>query len=109
VDENRISISKDFSPTPAGRYYPQDGDFPGELFRDTILVPSLKKYAKTIVNLDNDSGYGSSFIDEAFGGLLRESKFSRQYLREHLFLQAPEYNMIYVDEAIRDMDRASDE
>lgn len=109
MNENIISISRDFSETPAGRYYPQDGDFPGQRFRDTILVPSLNNYTRTIVNLDNDSGYGSSFIDEAFGGLIRESKFSRQYLREHLFLQAPEDNMIYVDEAIRDMDRASDE
>ena len=41
-----------------------------------ILYPkfmeSIKKNEKLIVNLDGGYGYGSSFLEEAFGGLVRK-------------------------------------
>lgn len=66
----RISVAQDFSPSPAGRY-PEDGPFPGAVFRDKLLIPALKEHEKVIVDLDGTSGYGSSFLEEAFGGLVR--------------------------------------
>lgn len=66
-----ISIAKDFSPTPAGRYR-SDGPFPGEKFRDDLLLPALKAGADAVtVELDGTAGFGSSFLEEAFGGLVR--------------------------------------
>lgn len=66
-----ISIAKDFSPTPAGRYR-DDGPFPGEKFRDDLLLPALKGDNSTVaVELDGTAGFGSSFLEEAFGGLVR--------------------------------------
>ena len=66
-----ISIARQFSPTPAGRYR-ADGPFPGEKFRDELLVPALKRHEGTVVvDLDGTAGYGSSFLEEAFGGLVR--------------------------------------
>lgn len=105
--EHTISISKDFGEAPAGRYHPKDGDFTGELFRKTLLVPSLRTYDRTIVLLDNESGYGSSFLEEAFGGLVREEKFTLQFLEKHLLITAPESNMIYVNDAIADIKEAA--
>ncbi|MEH3087690.1 MAG: STAS-like domain-containing protein [Xylophilus ampelinus] len=66
-----IVIAKDFSPTPAGRYYPEDGDYPGQRFREELLYPALIKNTIVTVDLDGTSGYGSSFLEEAFGGLIR--------------------------------------
>lgn len=70
-----LSIAKDFSEFPAGRI-PDDGPNSGQRFRDDYLAPALKDAIKNSdiveVNLDGTMGYGSSFLDEAFGGLVRE-------------------------------------
>ena len=66
-----IYIAKDYSETPAGRYK-TDGNFSGERFREEFLYPALKENELVEVNLDEALGYGSSFLEEAFGGLIRE-------------------------------------
>lgn len=81
-----ISVAKDFSPSPAGRY-PEDGPYPGAVFRDKLLIPALQSNDKVIVNLDGTSGYGSSFLEEAFGGLVRNG-FSKQVLSEKLVVES---------------------
>ena len=72
MNENNkiIDIGKDFSRYPAGRYT-SDGPFRGESFRSKFLVPALNNNHKIIVLLDDTAGYGSSFLEEAFGGLVR--------------------------------------
>jgi hypothetical protein len=65
-----INIAKEFSDTPAGRYR-RDGPYSGERFRDEILYPALQEYDRVVVNLDGALGFGSSFLEEAFGGLIR--------------------------------------
>lgn len=75
MNKKSISISRDFSETPAGRYK-SDGPYSGENFRDNILYPALKKFDLVEIDLDGTLGYGSSFLEEAFGGLIREKKMS---------------------------------
>jgi len=65
-----LKIAEDFSKEPAGRYR-GDGDASGEVFREERLIPALKKFDRVTVDLDGTEGYGSSFLEEAFGGLLR--------------------------------------
>jgi hypothetical protein len=65
-----IDIGKDFSRYPAGRYQ-TDGPFNGESFRAKFLEPALKNKERITITLDNTAGYGSSFLEEAFGGLVR--------------------------------------
>ena len=65
-----IDIGKDFSRYPAGRYE-TDGPFSGELFRSRFLVPALDNKKQITIELDGTAGYGSSFLEEAFGGLVR--------------------------------------
>lgn len=82
-----ISIAKQFSPTPAGRYR-SDGPFPGERFRDDVLVPELEKPDNVVtVDLDGTAGFGSSFLEEAFGGLVRKG-FSPTVLRQRLRIKS---------------------
>lgn len=72
-----INVAKEFTETPGARYKTQ-GAYSGEEFRDNILYPkfieSIKNNEKLIVNLDGGYGYGSSFLEEAFGGLVRKLK-----------------------------------
>lgn len=66
-----ISIAQQFSPTPGGRYL-ADGPFPGEKFREDLLLPELRKPGNIVtVDLEGTAGFGSSFLEEAFGGLVR--------------------------------------
>lgn len=45
----------------------------GEKFRETILLPAIKEHKGEItVVLDGTYGYGSSFLDESFAGLIRK-------------------------------------
>jgi hypothetical protein len=66
-----INIAKDFSKYPAGRFI-TDGEYSGEQFREDILIPALENEDTIIIELDGTLGYGSSFLDEAFGGLIRK-------------------------------------
>lgn len=65
---------RDFTTTPGARYR-TDGPFSGQEFREDYLVPALKdaldKGAMLEVNLDHAVGFGTSFLEEAFGGLQR--------------------------------------
>lgn len=70
MSNKTIFIAKDYSDTPAGRYI-SDGTFSGERFREEFLYPALKENDHVEVNLDETLGYGSSFLEEAFGGLIR--------------------------------------
>lgn len=65
-----IDVGKDFSRYPAGRYE-TDGPFNGELFRKKFLVPLLNSKEPVTIELDGTAGYGSSFLEESFGGLVR--------------------------------------
>jgi len=73
-----INIKENFSRYPAGRYR-ADGPYNGEKFREELLMPALSeainKGEKVKVELDGVRGYNSSFLEEAFGGLVRSSKF----------------------------------
>jgi hypothetical protein len=78
-----INIEKDFSRYPAGRFK-ADGPHSGERFREELLIPALKSCeGKIIVEFDGARGLGSSFLEEAFGGLIRVG-FSATELRNRL-------------------------
>lgn len=70
-----INIAKDYSMTPGGRFA-REGRYSGEDFRKTILKPQYLKARENNeqlqVNLDGGFGYATSFLEEAFGGLVRD-------------------------------------
>ncbi|QFU30250.1 STAS-like domain-containing protein [Brevundimonas sp. Bb-A] len=65
-----IKVASDFTRFPYGRYRSQ-GKFSGEAFRDDVLLPLLKAGQSVEVDLDGTSGLSPSFLEEAFGGLVR--------------------------------------
>lgn len=79
----KINVAKDFTRWPAGRYR-VDGPFSGEVFRDDLLLPALTEAETVEVDLDGTRGYGSSFLEEAFGGLVRLGRFTSEQLLKRL-------------------------
>lgn len=73
-----IIIARDFTDTPGGRYI-KEGNYSGELFRDTILLnkyqEALSKKEKLIIDFDGCYGFASSFLEEVFGGFVRNYNF----------------------------------
>jgi hypothetical protein len=68
-----LNIAKEFSKTPGARYKNQ-GPFSGQEFRDNWLLPkfmALKPGESLKITLDGVIGYATSFLEEAFGGLVR--------------------------------------
>ncbi|MEX0142011.1 STAS-like domain-containing protein [Janthinobacterium sp. AD80] len=70
MQDTMISIPKNFSENPAGRYR-TDGPNSGQRFREDWLLPALQSSSRVTVDLDGALGFGSSFLEEAFGGLVR--------------------------------------
>lgn len=85
----RIVIGETFSRYPAGRY-PEDGEFNGTTFRQDYLVPALREFDIVEVVFDGVAGFGSSFLEEAFGGLLREEGLDNEDLDARLVLSTTE-------------------
>jgi len=87
---------RDYAAAPGGRYR-RDGPYSGEEFRDDVLVPRLLdavgRNERVVVELDGVSGYGASFLEEVFGGLVRKGVIAQQDIgrtlqvlaKEHLF------------------------
>lgn len=67
-----INVAKNFSPLPAGRTK-SDNAYSGEHFRD-ILAGYLQQSQNSIIEVHFNGvlGAGSCFLDEAFGGLIRD-------------------------------------
>ena len=70
-----IRVAEDFTRFPAGRYI-SDGRYSGQRFRQDFIVPALKSADSVRIELDGALAYGSSFLEEAFGGLLRDEGFT---------------------------------
>jgi len=93
--EMSISVAKDFTPHPGPRLKKQ-GKFSGEEFRK-LLVEKLLDADLLYVDLDGTSGFGSSFLDEAFGGLIRSEGMSRDEVKKRIIIKS-EMDPSYKDE-----------
>jgi hypothetical protein len=71
----KIKIAFDYTETPGGAHI-GDGKYSGEDFRNTILEPKFleakEKNEDLEIDLDGGYGYGTSFLEEALGGLARK-------------------------------------
>lgn len=80
-----IHVAKEFSKYPSGRTR-SDSRYSGEEFRERFLISPLRQGKKVNIFLDGTLGYGSSFLDEAFGGLIRKDMFAVGALESQLHL-----------------------
>ncbi len=88
-----IRVAEDFSRYPAGRYL-DDGPFSGAKFREDFLKPIIDSGEHVIIDLDGARGYGSSFLEEAFGGLVREG-IEPEKILETFEIRSSDKSLIY--------------
>ena len=73
----KIKICDDFTDVPGGRYI-KEGEYSGEAFRDNILIKKFceaeKNGNKLLIDFDGCYGFSTSFLEEAFGGMVRVYK-----------------------------------
>ena len=98
-----IDVAKDFTRFPAGRYK-RNGTTSGEAFRERFLEPALREGKPVTVQLDGTIGYGSSFLEEAFGGAVRSLRMPSKRVLELVTLKSADPDLIaeiqeYVTEA----------
>ena len=91
-----INVAREFSRFPGGRFF-TDGQFSGQRFREELLEPVLRNHpnVQVTVELDGTLGFGSSFLEEAFGGLVRLSGFNASYLKNFLVLKSENDILLY--------------
>lgn len=77
-----IDLAKEFSDRPFGRYR-EDGERSAQVFREDWLVPALQRHDQVTVDLSGTNFYGSSFLEEVFGGLVR-ANFTKDELDRRL-------------------------
>lgn len=83
MSEFMIKVSQSFTKMPCVRNR-DDGDFSGQEFREDVLVPALRDNQKVIVDLNGVLALGSSFLEEAFAGLVRVHGFTAAELHKRL-------------------------
>lgn len=89
----KINIAEEFNKFTGPRYK-KLGDFSGELFREDFLVPALDGDEDIEVELDGLVGIGSSFLEEAFGGLIRDG-YPRSKVKAIRIHSNQDENLIY--------------
>lgn len=76
--EMMINLARVFSPYPSGRT-DDDGLHNGTRFRENVLVPAINKLGpgeQLVIDIDGVRAFGSSFLEEAFAGLVRNKVLS---------------------------------
>lgn len=87
-----FNVVKDFSRTPSARVA-KEGKYPGTELRNKItplIKQAIKLGVKFRIDLDGASGYGTSFLEEVFGGLIREEHFGYDDLKTCLSIKSDE-------------------
>lgn len=93
----KIKIAVEYTDTPGGRYI-SDGPYSGEDFRKNVLEikyrECLEKHEKLEIDFDGGYGYGTSFLEEAFGGLVREGYDADEIIENMIFISEEENSLI---------------
>jgi len=82
MSDTTIDLAKEFNFRPFGRYR-ADSDRSAQAFREDLLLPALQAHDHVTVDLSGTNFYGSSFLEEVFGGLVREG-FTKDQLDRKL-------------------------
>ena len=100
-----VNVAKNYTRFPSGRFK-RNGSTSGEAFRQRFLEEPLREGKKVTVELDGTIGYGSSFLEEAFGGLVRALQIAPNDLKPRLHFVSDDPALLeevigYIDDAGR--------
>ena len=95
-----INMAKAFSPIPLGRHR-SDGGKSGEEFREDILLPKIAESMAAgdvlVVSLDGMEVLSGSFLEEAFGGLVREHGVALADVEKTLQIKGDKHFTSYIE------------
>lgn len=91
-----IHIASEWSKSPTGRYE-TDGKSNATSFKKKFIYEPLSRGKRFVIDLDGTHGYGSSFLDEAFAGLVRD-KHVRKEEFFNIFAFKSEEDPSFIDE-----------
>lgn len=99
--ETVFSIADNFSRFPGPRHKWQ-GPHSGESLRGRLSRLLREDRGRIRVILDGTTGIGSSFLDEAFGGLIRDEGFSKDEVRNrfHFVSEVDPSYLVTISESI---------
>lgn len=103
MSETMIKVATSFSKLPCVRRK-KDGPYSGEEFRVDRLLPAFAESERVVVDLEGCLALGSSFLDEAFAGLIRYHGFTYMQLKNRLEIRFSVKS--YIDEAWKFMKEA---
>lgn len=103
--EIKYDIAKEYTVTPIGRYK-KDSRFSGEGFKE-ILADFIAKEQPVCLVMDNTGGYNPSFLEEAFGGLIR-SGISKSSINKYISYDTSDPSLLaeislYIDDAVNEL------
>lgn len=85
------SIAKQYTKLPGTR---DRGPHSGKDFREKVLkelvTKAISEEAKFVIDLAGTHGFAPSFLEESFGGLIREGYFTKDQLLEVLEVKCDE-------------------
>lgn len=101
---NVLNIGKEFSEDPAGRHY-DDGPASGEHFRENYLVVRLQELGENellrIIIDDGVEAYGSSFLSEAFGGVIKFGYLTKDELLGKISIEYTDEDFSFYENRIK--------
>jgi hypothetical protein len=101
----KINLGLEFGRYPAGRYL-TDGPYSGQKFREDFLIPALNGPDEEIeIVLSDARGLKSSFLEEAFGGLVRAGFDANALIRRFKFVSRDPSLEVEIHDYIRAQDR----
>ncbi|WP_316758593.1 STAS-like domain-containing protein [Pedobacter aquatilis] len=86
MDTVNIKFAREFTRKPGPRKA-EEGENSGELYRKQLLKlvnDAIAQDKKIIIDLDGVLGYGTSFLEEMFGGLIRDNHVPFEQLNKRL-------------------------
>lgn len=101
----KIDLARQFSPEPFGRY-PSHGPASGERFRKEFLERALLAGDDVIVDIDGVTGLSSSFLDEAFAGLVRQRVVTLEQFRARVHIKS-DTDPSYIDDVLEYVSEAA--
>lgn len=106
-----FSIAENFSKFPGPRYV-KEGKYSGEELRKqtlrNIVKEAIKNKRSLLIDLDGTKGYGTSFLEEVFGGLIREDGISLKDFNDIITFKSDEESFL-IDDIKQYMFEASNE
>ena len=72
-----------FSQYPSGRYK-KEGPATAQHLREDTIIPNLLLGHDLEIVMDGAAGFGASFLEECFGGLMRSKRITPFHVMQHM-------------------------